>query len=182
MVGGRRSPQASPCPIQHIDTLDDGASVLLWYLECVKNESKSRLPSHSSCCTLLSEHDNLLDLLKNAHSTRDYFALDSSELIHRQRFSWSSQFEDARRVLNQILETEVIQQVVVGEDSRRIWTPEDENDPDSDIIDHIRDLCIPHIQESPPLPLIILHNLGSFQESPLLQKRLDNIFSPGQDT
>lgn len=73
-----------------------------------------------------------------------------------------------------------IVRVARGEVTEPIWTSRKESS-DPSLTSHIRSLQIP-LGSSVDLPLVVLHNLGSFQRDPTLRKRLERIFSPSHHT
>lgn len=67
--------------------------------------------------------------------------------------------------------------LVVGDISMPVWLPNDYCDPT--FLSHLERLRIPCLKGKPNL---LLHDLGSFQDDPVLQKRLQNIFMPNNHT
>jgi hypothetical protein len=68
--------------------------------------------------------------------------------------------------------------LVVGDISLSLWSPSP-GSMDDEMAKHIEALRIPYLKGKPN---VLLHDLGSFKDDPVLAKRLKNIFMPNNHT
>jgi hypothetical protein len=68
--------------------------------------------------------------------------------------------------------------LVVGDISLSIWCPSP-GSMDIEMVKHIEALRIPYIKGKPN---VLLHDLGSFKDDPVIAGRLKNIFMPNNHT
>ncbi|KAJ3873670.1 hypothetical protein F5051DRAFT_476277 [Lentinula edodes] len=134
-------------------------------------------PSLELCATSLTVDPSLHDTLKVIHRKRDLDAFERFR-AHLKRNSWRfhPQFEVVNHAIRATEFAGKMDDVAVNEFDRPVWSPATPI-PDARVAAHIRNLRIP-LGRFEEVPLIILHELGSFQHDPLLRKRLDRIFSP----
>ncbi|KAK7050008.1 hypothetical protein VNI00_005439 [Paramarasmius palmivorus] len=179
----------------HVNNVTEAAQFLLWYLENVRKEGgKEALPWLSDCKLLLYEHPELYAVVKDAHSMQDFTKLDQSDLLHRCRVRWSSQFKESREILEGLSVAGTMPLLSNGErwlaygfwvptpNTTRSTTHSDSSpsnrDQDLASTEHIRAMRILAAQVNPTqkCPNMCLHDLGHFHEDPILRERLAKIF------
>ncbi|GAW07456.1 hypothetical protein LENED_009446 [Lentinula edodes] len=168
-------------------TSEDGqARYLSEYLNTVWRELKPdpELVSLRCCNMLLKRNADLrglvqksyaegnLDILKDYH---DFPSHPRAMIYYREEF----------REVFDLLETmrAPLEKVVDGTTTYNSleWNLRDESATTKDAVEHIRKLSIP-CQYPDTSPLLILHESGCFQSEPILNKRLEHIFTPKQNT
>ncbi|KAK7032440.1 hypothetical protein VNI00_012998 [Paramarasmius palmivorus] len=181
------------------DTIDNAAQFMLWYFNSVrKEEIKDPLRWLSDCRHLLNDNSELYMILKNAHATQDFTQLDQSDLLHRCRVRWSSQFEQVRNILAGLGTAGTMPLLLNAKPwlAYGFWEPPppepDFGYPESReewkrnpaFIEHIKALEIPmtQVNPTPKLPDLALHDLGRFHENPVLMDRLTSIFNDTSNT
>ncbi|GAW08148.1 hypothetical protein LENED_010194 [Lentinula edodes] len=139
------------------------------------------------CTRILSKDPAVHETVKEAHRLQNVEALDKI-CVYIQRNAWRFQphLEDMNQLLMGISSNGKINLVANGEWRRPFWTPpkslSDDSHAESETTAYIESLHIPLGNPNKEIPLIILHELGSFQYNVKLRNRLDRIFSPSSHT
>ncbi|KAJ3864820.1 hypothetical protein EV359DRAFT_81072 [Lentinula novae-zelandiae] len=138
-------------------------------------------PSLELCLTALSVDLDLHEKLKSAHDARDLAALERL-CVYLERNAWrmNSRFKRMNQAIRSINSENKIMPFVRGERKHPIWAPT-RTSTNPNTTDHIRNLALP-LGNREDIPLVILHQLGSFQHDTILRKRLNRIFSPDHHT
>ncbi|KAJ6617930.1 hypothetical protein B0H10DRAFT_2189744 [Mycena sp. CBHHK59/15] len=123
-----------------------------------------------ACKQLLTRRSELHETLKLAHVSKEYAGVRNSPFLHRQDTS-----ADVAKLLSELRPHLV--DFIQKPDPLKFWAPRDAT-IDADFMDHVRGLKIPAC----PGPSLLLHNLGKFEEDPVLKDRLNNIFTKGKHT
>ncbi|KAF9522898.1 hypothetical protein CPB83DRAFT_776352 [Crepidotus variabilis] len=151
------------------------ASVLLWYIWREKREEYANL---QSCTTALQNDDELYCALKAAHLKGEY-----NEIREWRKSHVSSSFErdaeienDVQLFLNKLKPS--LRKLVLGEIILPVWVPAID-ELDAGTLDRLANLRIPCIKGKPNL---LLHDLGTFSQDSVLDRRLKNIFMPNNHT
>ncbi|TFK35170.1 hypothetical protein BDQ12DRAFT_325383 [Crucibulum laeve] len=150
------------------------ASYVLWYIWRCKHTRYSTLPA---CIDALAEDSELYLALKVAHIQAKYENIRNWNSLPG---SSTSQDTGIQKDVNEFLAElqPSIAKLVAGEISMPVWSPDSEG-LDASIVEYLQQLRIPSLKGKPNL---LLHDLGSFNHDPLLQKRLKNIFMANNHT
>ncbi|KAH9475550.1 hypothetical protein JR316_0012665 [Psilocybe cubensis] len=149
------------------------ASYILW---CIWKERHTDRASLQDCISALVDDDDLFIALQSAHSSGIYDVIRNwkqKPLKHSVNKDASIE-ADIRVILSELHPT--MKKLVDGEITLPIWTPDF---VDSAVSSHLTNLKIPCLKGKPNL---LLHDLGSFKNDPMLEKRLKNVFMPNNHT
>ncbi|KAJ3889406.1 hypothetical protein GG344DRAFT_78817 [Lentinula edodes] len=167
-------------------TSEDGqARYLSEYLNTVWRELKPdpELVSLRCCNMLLKRNSDLRGLVQKSYAEGNLDILKDYDFPSHPR-AMIYYREEFREVFD-LLETmrAPLEKVVDGTTTYNSlkWNLRDESATTKDAVEHIRKLSIP-CQYPDTSPLLILHESGCFQSEPILNKRLEHIFTPKQNT
>ncbi|GAW03908.1 hypothetical protein LENED_005662 [Lentinula edodes] len=138
-------------------------------------------PSLELCLTALTVDLDLHEKLKSAHDARDLAALERL-CVYLERNAWrmNSRFKRMNQAIRSINSENKIMPFVRADREHPIWAPT-RTSTNPNTTDHIRNLALP-LGNREDIPLVVLHQLGSFQHDTILRKRLNRIFSPDHHT
>ncbi|KAJ7510880.1 hypothetical protein B0H11DRAFT_2183616 [Mycena galericulata] len=160
-----------------LEGANDAASALKMIVDaCSSDPSLSidgRYSSKDCCLRLLQREAGLHEMLRRCHATKDYENVKNSKLIQKRKMPRAAQelLEEIRPLLTEFIKSK---QPLTS------WTPP-LKPLDSNTADHLASLKILALRKQGP-PLVILKDLGSFAEDPILESRVKNIFVKGKRT
>lgn len=160
---------------------------------CLTPEVREKI-SLELCATVLSEDPTLHEKLKDAHRSQNLEALanlcgasfDISCMakylilptVHVKQIAW--RFHPDLGKMNELIRSIAfdgsLASIARGESERHFWKPTSD-DAHTDTTVHFESLHIPVGTMNDAVPLIILHELGSFQHNGKSREKLDRIFS-----
>ncbi|KAJ3875989.1 hypothetical protein F5051DRAFT_412864 [Lentinula edodes] len=148
---------------------------------CLAPEVREKL-TLEQCTTILSEDPTLHEKLKEAHRTQNLEALDNL-CVHVKRIAW--RFHPRLGRMNELIRSISsdgnIASIARGESEQHFWTS-NSDDAQMETTVHVESLRIPLGKPNDAVPLIILHELGSYQHNSKSREKLDRIFSSSNHT
>ncbi|KAJ7152455.1 hypothetical protein C8R46DRAFT_1121282 [Mycena filopes] len=158
--------------ISSLDKIEDAARALKLIVDADALEPSPvldrRYSSEKRCLELLQREPGFLDDLKMCHAFRRYKDIRNSVLIRDPGIR-----PRAKKLMDEI--RPFLKEFITE------WTPRSEPASDSETISHLTPLGLLTIRPHGP-PLVILKDLGSFSEDPILAQRVKNIFVRGKPT
>ncbi|KAJ3849165.1 hypothetical protein EV368DRAFT_85820 [Lentinula lateritia] len=143
---------------------------------CLTPEVREKI-SLELCATVLSEDPTLHEKLKDAHRSQNLEALENL-CVHVKQIAW--RFHPDLGKMNELIRSIAfdgsLASIARGESERHFWKPTSD-DAHTDTTVHFESLHIPVGTMNDAVPLIILHELGSFQHNGKSREKLDRIFS-----
>ncbi|KAJ6617942.1 hypothetical protein B0H10DRAFT_2218112 [Mycena sp. CBHHK59/15] len=155
-----------------LEDIPSASSVLALIVEAFLDAEPPLDPLYThveACKQLLTRRSELHETLKLAHVSKEYAGIWIA-FLHRQDTS-----ADVAKLLSELRPHLV--DFIQKPDPLKFWAPRDAT-IDADFMDHVRGLKIPAYSG----PSLLLHNLGKFEGDPVLEDRLNNIFTKGKHT
>ncbi|KAJ7152447.1 hypothetical protein C8R46DRAFT_1121262 [Mycena filopes] len=164
--------------ISSLDKIEDAARALKLIVDAYAPEPgpvlNRRYLSEQRCVELLQREPGFHDMLKSSHASRTYDDIRNSVLIRDPGMR-----PEAKELMDDI--RPFLKEFITSKSPLMEWTPRSEPASDSETISHLTSLGLLTIRPHGP-PLVILKDLGSFSENPVLAQRVKNIFVRGKPT
>ncbi|KAF9068476.1 hypothetical protein BDP27DRAFT_1327095 [Rhodocollybia butyracea] len=141
----------------------------------------STLVSVQCCMNLLHRNPDLQELVEKARTEKDSNILNNADLPRHpaQMIYYRQEFQ----AVFELLETmrAPMEKIVDGTAFENLprWNLKALAGDNPDIAEHIKKLNIPNEDSQ---PLLLLHEIGSFQSDPKLNERLEQVFAPTRNT
>ncbi|KAJ7175335.1 hypothetical protein C8R46DRAFT_62586 [Mycena filopes] len=127
------------------------------------------LTSVTTCVSILSKKPRLHEVLKLAHAAKDYSTVEDSPLIPPFVSANTRSYLESLRP--------EMEKIVRGEKTLCRWTPPTKLKLDKKTLEHIDSLHLYSPNSACHTFSIILHELGSFNDDPILKERTSRIFT-----
>ncbi|KAJ7487284.1 hypothetical protein B0H11DRAFT_2409977 [Mycena galericulata] len=164
--------------LANLDDINDAAHVLSVVVQAFEGTPGPPLnllyTLIKPCLELLEAEPGLYSMLKLAHTSKEYEDVRNSDLLRRPRM-----LKPAQEFLDSLRQPLV--DFVTNSETLFSWMP-DPLPEDPEMLAHITALKIRSWERKPVRPRIILSDLGSFSDDPVLLKRIQNIFVRGKQT
>ncbi|KAJ7081316.1 hypothetical protein B0H15DRAFT_467114 [Mycena belliarum] len=144
--------------------------------------------SISSCVAILSSRPTLHNTLKLAHAEKNYAKVAESRLSHPTHSSFLLSSLVCLALIPPFVSGHVhqyledlrpeMQRLARGEKTLEYWSPSTDLEIDEETRRHIESLKLFCPDDVPEHLSIILHNLGSFKDDPVLHGRISRVFTP----
>ncbi|KAJ6629880.1 hypothetical protein B0H10DRAFT_1212047 [Mycena sp. CBHHK59/15] len=163
--------------VPNLEDIADAAKALMLivttYLSQPGLPMDSLYLSEEPCLDLLRREPELHKMLKDAHMNKSYETIRNSRFVRKPKMS-----RDAQELLDDI--RPLLTDFINSKEPLTAWSPyPPPTDPAT--FDHVKSLKILTLNERGQ-PLVILKDLGSFCDDPVLRHRIQKIFVRGKPT